>query len=273
MWLALALAILALALASQRLRRAAEVQGFHRIDPSRVDLGPGLAEAGLPHEWSARVANALARLGELSSLDEDLIERVRGELAALAFVAEVGPARVLWPDGVTVDVRFRVPVACVQSGPDFVPVARDGVILPGYWPAPPDFGLGLLPVLGPNDGSFDEALAGDVLIEDRHLDALSIAVSLREHLTPLEIDRLGRCLIDAEASPFASVDEPGAFLALDEGRRVLWGRVPRSAPPGELDEGTKWSHVLDALGYLEGPDASDWSFVDVRWDRATLGAR
>ncbi len=272
-WLLLVLALGACAVLARHLRNGAEVRGFHRVDVSRVALETAPGQVGLPAEWSASLAAQLAQLGQLSTLDDGLVERIRAEIAEMPFVLEVGEARVLWPDGVTLDVRLREPVACVLSGIDYLSVARDGTLLPGYWTMPPDFGLGLLPVIGPNDGTFDLAVPGDVLQEERHLDALSVAVSMREHLTRDEIARVGRLLIDASEAPLANVQEPGTRLKLEERRRVLWGRVPRSMAPGELPERQKWNHVMTAIGYLEGTEPTDWAFVDVRWDTATLQPR
>jgi hypothetical protein len=272
-WFVVLLGLLACAWVASGLRDSAEAKGFHRVDPTRVSLAPAGSAAGLPSEWSALLAAQLARLGELSTLDDSLVERVRAEVSRLAFVAEVGEARVLWPDGVSLDVRLREPVACVQSGLDFMLVARDGIILPGYWTEPPDFGLGYLPVLGPSDSTFDLSLPGDLLTERRHLDALSVAASMRDYLTPGEIARIGRFMIDATDADKAGVGQPGTRLWLEEQRRVLWGRVPRSMAPGELPEREKWNHVMTAIGYLEADSPLDWDLVDVRWDTATLRPR
>jgi len=270
------IAILCLCLctfAARELGHSAEVRGFHSIDAARVALDAPGGTTGCPPEWSSLVAARLCALGKLTTLDGGAQDELRAVLGDLACVSEVGEVRVIWPDGLQVEVRLREPVACVQSGSDYIPVAADGTLLPGYWSAPPDFGLGLLPVLGPGDGAFDLALAGDVLQEARHQNALSVAVSMREHLSREEIGRVGRLLIDAGSAHLASVSEAGTRLKLEQRRLVLWGRVPRSMAPGELPEAQKWAHVMAALGYLEGPEATDWDLVDVRWDTATLRPR
>lgn len=272
-WFVVLLALLALAWVLRGLRDSAEARGFHRVDPARVSLESATGSAGLPAEWTSFLAARLAQLGELTTLDEELVAKVRAEIEAAPFVAKVGEARVVWPDGVTLEVKLREPVACVLSGVDYMVVSRDGMLLPGYWTVPPDFGLGLLPVLGPNDGSFDQARAGDLVSAPRVLDALSVAASMREYLSPEEIGRIGPVLIDASEAHLSGVSEPGTRLKLDESRRVLWGRVPRSMAPGELPERQKWEHVLAAIGYLEADEPLDWELVDVRWDTATLQSR
>lgn len=267
------------------LHASAGEAGFTSIDPARVALDLPAGEAGLPPEWRGQVALHLARLGELSALDATLPERVRAALEELPFVREVGVAQVVWPDGLEVDVRLREPVACINIGEDFLPVASDGTVLPGYRPSPPDFGRGLLPVIGPVDRSLSHARPGDLLVEERHLDALSVAVSMREHLSLGDLEHIGPVVIDATHAPAAGVAEAGTRLHLEAGRRVLFGRPPSYVAPGELPEAEKWNHVVNAVGVLraEGPEGQladaqgvpfgDWDLVDVRWDVATLRPR
>lgn len=260
-----------------KLETSTEAAGYSVVDPRRVAFDLPAGDAGLPPGWEAIVAAKLARLGELSTLDEDLLDEVRAELETLPFVREVGEARVLWPDGISVPVRLREPVACICLGEDYLPVASDGVVLPGYWSSPPDFGRGLLPVIGPLDDAFRQARPGDVLDEPRHLDALSVAVSMREHLSLATLGDLGPVLIDASRADEAAVDVPGTILLLEEHRKVYFGRPPSAGAPGELPEAQKWAHLARAVDLLDpdapagGPD--DWDLVDVRWDGATLRPR
>ena len=257
--------------------------GYTAVDPSRVAFELVAGSAGIPPCWSEIVAVRIARLGELSTLDDDSIANIVEELEDLPFILEVGDAHVLWPDGLNVKIRLREPVACVCLGEDYLPVASDGMVLPGYRPTPPDFGRGILPVIGPVDETFLDWRPGDVLFEERHLDALSIAVSMREHLSRGDLDVLGPLVIDASRAERAAIDEPGTRLWLEGGRTVFFGRPPRAGAPGELPDRLKWTHLMKAVGTLgrEGRDPSasswadwsDWDLVDVRWDVPTLRPR
>ena len=277
LWLLLLLAALAFVWVVTRLEGRAAAAGFGTIDPTRVSLDLPAGTEGLPPSWREVIAARLARHGPRSAGDEDLLEEVRAELAALPFVREVGEARVLWPDGLEVAVRVREPVACVCAGEDYLPVSRDAVVLPGRYPGPPDLGRGLLPVLGPVDGSLRQVRPGDTLLLEHHLDALSVAVSLREHLSLERLAVLGPVVIDAEQARRTAVDEPGTRLLLEEHRVVLYGRTPRQDAPGELPEAVKWTHLaraLDLLVTVEGVDSGaapdDWDLLDLRWDEPTL---
>ena len=110
-----------------------------------------------------------------------------------------------------------------------------------------------------------------VLTEERHLDALSVAVSLVAHLTREESRFLGPVLIDAELARASSVDEPGTRLLLEDRRLVFFGRAPREERPGELPEAHKWAHLRRAIGALG--EGADWDLLDVRWDRGRIRYR
>jgi hypothetical protein len=265
LWLTLGLALVAFAWATSQLRSDSRAAGFTRIDPARIDFSTPGSDA-VPVEWKEHLAASLSQLGELSTLDENVVERIVARIERMSFVSAVGEARVAWPDGITVDVKLREAVACIRIGPDFLTVAADGMVLPGYRIAPCDLGLGMLPVIGPNDGSFDDFGPGDVLVEDRHFDALSVAVSMREFLSPGDLDLLGPVVIDASKASLASVTEPGTRLYLEDRRLVWFGRAPRAVAPGELPQKEKWRHLMRAIGSLSGDDPPDWDLVDVRWD-------
>jgi hypothetical protein len=254
------------------LQEDASEEGFTLLDPSRVALSSASGLNGFPPDWSEIVAAKVARLGELRIQDETLIGRILDEIKALPFVSEVGAARVVWPDGISVDVRLREPVACICLGDGYLPVSSDGTILPSSWPEPPDFGRGLLPVIGPMDVSFQHAVPGDQLHEKRHLDALSVAASMRDYLSPGDTRALGPVVIDATHADRTAVNVAGTHLYLASARDVFFGRPPSHDAPGELPVSAKWQHVMDAVNRLESA-GGDWDLLDARWDRATLRPR
>lgn len=239
------------------------------IDTRRVAIeGADWAPAG----WSDWLAARLAAHGPISSLDGEGRRVLVAEIEASPFVRSVTAEHVLWPDGLALDVELRRPVASLRTRDGrFRIVAADGMVLPGLWPTPPEHADGVLPVVGPNDGALFDLRAGDELVEERHLDALSVAVSLGVHLSAEELRFLGPVLIDAELARASSVDEPGTRLFLEDWRLVFFGRAPREARPGELPEAHKWAHLRRAIGTLG--DGADWDLLDVRWDRGRIRYR
>lgn len=268
--LALALIVASFLLGSRLAVRATDEEGVTELDPRRVSLA---APAWAPASWEGWMAARIAEAPPISTLDRASLTALVERLAAMPQVAEVVDWRVVWPDGLSLEIELRRPVACVRSGEDFLPVSADGVLLPGPSSEPPDLGAGPLPVLGPLDGSFDAWMPGDVLEEPRHLDALSVALSLERHLDARQRARLGPLVVDATHAAATSVDEPGVRLLLADRRLALFGRAPRADAPGELPAGVKWGHLIAAIARLDDEPGFDWDLVDLRWDRAPLRPR
>lgn len=251
----------------------------------RTDMAALRAGAGwVDPRWSDEAAALVAELEPIRADERDAIEELSERLRELSFVASIGAAEVIWPDGLQVELRMREPVACVHVGRHYLGLAADGTLLSGRWPAPPSRDNGFLPVLSlAPDGERDPRRAlvpGERLDEPAALDGLAVAVSLWRHLAPADLRRLGRCRIDARRARLASVEDPGTVIFL-EGRRSVWfGRSPNLGEPGELPEGSKWEQLARALALLEPdparsaePDGIDWDLVDVRWDEADLHPR
>lgn len=258
----------------ESLSRGVLESGFTTIDTRCSHLAPAPDEdtrtslhAFIDDRWNGWLAERLARLPATDSLESEGVRGLSEAVTALPFVAEVGQARVVWPDGFEIPVRLRIPVACVMSGEEYLAVSAEGVILPGPWPAPPWIGSGFLPVIGPNDRTFDRARAGDVLREARHLDALAVAISMRQSLGQQDFELMGPPLVDATRARVASVVDPGVLIRLEARRVVYFGRSPRAGMPGELPSELKWKSLGRALSTLKAGEAQrDWSLVDVRWD-------
>ncbi|HED65019.1 MAG TPA: hypothetical protein ENJ09_05625 [Planctomycetes bacterium] len=249
----------------------AEGVGFGPLDPRWLQELEAAADAVAPFRLGG--AEEDAGCAELSM-----------RLAELSFVRRVPLVRADEQRGLVVDLDLAEPVACVPVGSSFLCVDRDGVLLSGTWPTPPCVQGMPLPVIGPMRDAYDlfaAALPGDWLEESAHLDALDVALSMREHLERAERIELGRVVIDASRARIASVEEPGIRLLLENGRLVLFGRRPSTDEPGELPVELKWASVERALeldGAADGlalgsEPAFDWSVLDVRWDRPEIVPR
>jgi hypothetical protein len=276
----LACSIVALLFFLDQLRRDVEAADFTLVETDRARLdGAGWVDP----RWTDEVARRVAQLPDFSCDDRAAIERVANEVAALPFVAEVYQPEVLWPDGLRLPVRLRVPVACVRVGRQFLPVCEDGTVLSGAWPSPPGRGAGILPVIALEREDERHVRPGSVLWSAAAQDGLSVAISLWQRLASAPIQRLGRIVIDARDARRASVEEPGTVLLLEHGRRVLFGRAADTCEPGELPAEQKWALIARALELLP-PLAEDeagtgepsregdvdWELFDARWDRGEI---
>jgi hypothetical protein len=223
------------------------------------------AEPWILPEWEESLSHALAGAGLLSARDTLAIDAIVQEVAAHPFVAEVGVPEVVWPDGLLLPLRMRMPVACLQvEGGGFLPVSDDGIILPGWSSAPHSAFGGWLPVIGPHEPGLAQLLPGDRLTETRHLDALAVAITMWNHLEVQDLADLGRVFIDASRE-FGPQGMPGGVrIDLELRRRILFGRPPGTPFPGELPWEAKWRNVSRGLEALRRGD--DWDSWDVRWD-------
>ncbi len=254
------------------LQRSVEAAGFAEVDVrcSRLDAGPGFVDP----RWDDFLAIKLAELPPVDAGDRAQVQAVAAAIARLPFVAEVREPRVIWPDGLEVPLRLRRPGACVRVGHDYLAVSEEGIVLPGRWPTPPLVDGRFLPVIGPNDGRFDQVLPGERLAAPSDVDALALALSARAALSPEEFAITGPLLVDATRARAASVTEPGARILLEGRRSVHFGRVPGAGQPGELPTGNKWEHVRRALALLRPENGPrDWAVLDVRWDVADIAWR
>ena len=107
------------------------------------------------------------------------------------------------------------------------------------------------------------------LVEERHLDALSIAASFWSELEPDARRALGRILVDASTAADAGPDEPGARIRLEGPRTIWFGRSPRAENPGELPSAVKWQNLALALEATDRAGRA-WDLVDLRWDEPEL---
>lgn len=251
-----------------------------RTDRARFDAGPGW----VPPAWGEEVLALLDTCADVRADDRPAIDALAERIAGLSFVESVGTTRVLWPDGLRLELRLREPVACVHVGRKYLGVAADGMVLSGLWAAPPARDAGFLPVIDlprlDDASTRRDVVPGIVLDEPAAADGLAVAISLWSHLAPGDQRRLGRCVIDARRSRFATVEDPGTVLRLEGQRSVWFGRSPNLDEPGELPVELKWTHLARALALLE-PDPAraeqplglDWDLVDVRWDEPDLHVR
>lgn len=264
------LALVAAALVVAGLRREARARGYTAIDTRRVRLA--VAGRWIDPRWQELLAGRLARLGPVDAEDEGSLRGLVDAVRGLAFVRSVGSPSVIWPNGVRVPVELRPVVACARIGRHFQPIAEDGTVLPGRWPAPPRAGTGFLPVVGPLDAVPRDAQPSDRIDSPAFLAGLSVASSMWACLDASALERLGRVVIDASGSSQAGPEHAGVRLSLEEGREIVFGRAPCEAEPGELPVARKWRSVAEALELLASGER-DWGVVDVRWDRPELGPR
>ena len=236
-----------------------------------VDLRSSFLQRSEPWvlpEWEDALSHALAGAGLISARDTEAIEAIVEEVSTHAFVQEVGEPEVVWPDGLLLPLRMRLPVACIRvEGGGFLPVSEDGTVLPGWSSAPHTAFGGWLPVIGPHAPELASLLPGDQLGQGRHRDALAVAITMWNELDAPDLAELGRILIDASNGHAPDGLPGGVRIDLELRRRVLFGRPPGVPDPGELPWESKWRNVSAGLEALRQGEA--WDTWDARWDQPT----
>ena len=268
-WIPVGLAVLAALLGGRALSRSASERGVAVVDALRYRVHRR-GEWWHP-SWSARPEGVLGGVRELSA-DPGGVRDLRSRLERLSFVAETGPPEFLWPDGLSVPLRLREPVACLRAGDEYLPVAADGTVLDGFEHAPHEAHGAWLPVLADDPTPSEPSLRpGDVVAAPHLLDALSVAASMWESMPPERVAELGRVLIDARRSRAPDGLPGGIVLDLEGRRRVLFGRAPGSGHLGELPAELKWDGVRLALDTQRA--GAPWDLFDARWDEPTAFVR
>ena len=277
----IAVAIVALGWFLWLLEEEVDAADFTRVETSlsRVDAGAGWFDP----RWEGMVRERIAGVTPFACDDSEGLEQIAQALRTLPFVRSLSQPEVLWPDGVRVSLVLRAPIACVKIGREYLPIANDGVLLAGSWPAPPRCGQGFLPEIALEPESGQNLRVGQVLWNDAVADALSVASSMWSELENEDLARLGRSIIDARKARHASAVEPGTVIYLEDSRRVLFGRAPSTQEPGELPVEAKWLNLANALLCLPAgppleaggpptarPDDVDWELVEVRWDHPAM---
>lgn len=180
-------------------------------------------------------------LTELSLLDKGLVGKVADAFALHPWVARVNSVRKR-PDGVTVEVTYRKPVAMVKVRTDgrdgLIPVDAKGILLPTD-----DFSIAeirsYLRVEIPDISPY--ANAGVAWEDQRVLDAAQVAAAWGEHWRDLGLYRIVARVDDSD--PF---HRHSAFFELHTklGSQILWGHAPGREIDGEAKSGEKITAVL-----------------------------
>ena len=242
----------------------------YRLTAERVRLEPPPPRV-VPADLVAQVLG-----GEPASVLEDgLAERLAGGFARHPWVAGVERVEALSPAAAVVRLKYRTPVAAVVVGDGLYPIDAAGALLP-----PADFTrpaadalprvVGVDSAPGPAGTAWPDpavtgaaavcaALAGD-------WDRLDLAA-----VRPLDAsgERFWERVREAPAADAAgAAPDPRFELLTGAGSRILWGRPPGTAHPGELATDTKRRRLTrDLAGVLAGERSRGPEWADLTaWD-------
>jgi hypothetical protein len=198
-------------------------------------------------------------------LDEKLCEQLRVAFSANPWVAKVNDVRKYYPARVQVELVYRRPVCVVEIGSERLPVDVDGVLLPSEDLPTTEAAryprlVGIEKAIGTLVGRRwnDPRVAGAAQIADAFGPAweklgLEVIVPLEKGVRTVF---QGVPSDDGRRTGRENGSDPFSYeLVTRGGTRILWGRAPHSAFPGESTPAEKVGRLEEYYkehGTLEG---------------------
>ena len=240
----------------------------YRLTADRVRLEPP-PPAAVPANLTAAVLG-----GEpVSVLDRGLAGRLAEGFSKHPWIAGVERVEVLTPAAAVVRLRYRVPAAAVAAGGGLYPVDAAGVLLP-----PADFTRPAADALPRITGiETPPGPAGTAWPDAAAVGAAAVCAALADDWGRLDLAAVrpvdpaaARFWDRVRQTPGAGVHggEPRFELVTRAGSRLLWGRAPGTAHPGELATDTKRRRLTrDLAPVLAGERTRGPEWADLTaWD-------
>ncbi len=186
----------------------------------------------------------------LSIMDEGLAERLANAFSLHAWISKVRRVSKHYPARVTVELAYRRPVCMVQVTGGLLPVDVEGVLLPSADFSPIEagryprlVGVDTVPI-GP---------AGTRWGDTRVVGGAEIATVLGEAWHRLELQQI----VPLNISETGHDQRYTYELFTRKGTRIIWGRSPGNALPGDPPPEQKLARLINYAkknGTLESPD-------------------
>ena len=213
--------------AAQRLPSLGKRSEYH-VSFGQIQIHPR-PESPVPGDLLEQVERLADFHRELSILDERLTADVAAAFGKHPWVSKVVRVQKAFPASISVELEYRRPVATVQVSGLRIPVDGHAVILPMQDLSKADVdryplitNIYLKPTVKPGTVSTDPALIA----------ATKLADLLREKWSPLKLEAISATKL---ASGSTAADSIMLELRTKGGSKILWGRVPGSDHPGELE--------------------------------------
>ncbi|MBI1345824.1 hypothetical protein GC163_06000 [bacterium] len=224
----------------------------------QIQLEPPVP-AALPADFLEQVRHRGQLPEELSLLDDTLPSRLATAFAAHPWVAEVVSVRNVYPALVTVELKYRRPVALVQVPDGFYAIDEQSVLLP-----PNDFDEEDLQryIVVTGIATRPRGAAGRAWGDNGVVAAAQLAYFIGLRWKPLG---LASITLPQHASPETPIDDQLLELTTTGASRILWGRVPGTRHPGELTAEQKLGRLEKYLAEFGGFDRPQGPYeIDIR---------
>ncbi len=230
----------------------------YRLPFAHLQLEPP-APGDLPADFLEQVRLRGQFEANLSVLDPELPRKLAEAFAKHPWIEQVVSVRNVFPATVTVELKYRHPVALIQVAQGFYAVDPQGVLLP-----PTDFrgdaAERYLPVSG--IVSQPRGSAGRTWGDPAVVGAARLAEFLG-----VRWQTLGLAEIIAPTVTDAAADSEDLIFELRTvgGSKILWGRIPGSTHPGELSANQKLGRLEKYLAEFGSFDKPQGPYeIDIR---------
>ena len=200
----------------------------YRLTFQQIQISPA-PERNVPVNLVEQVEKLADGPRDLSVLDENLAANVAEAFRKHPWVAKVVRVKKMFPASVVVELEYRRPVAVVQIPGGRIPIDADAVVLPKGDFSDDEFSR--LPVIQ-NITSKPAAQPGIVWSDPALLAAVRLADLLGDKWKSLKLQAIS---VPLDPNSTTTIGDVQLELVGLGGSRILWGRVPGSDYPGELD--------------------------------------
>ncbi|MDX1970308.1 MAG: hypothetical protein SFV23_24265 [Planctomycetaceae bacterium] len=230
----------------------------YRLPFAHLQLEPP-APGDLPADFLEQVRQRGNLDVELSVLSPELPRKLAEAFSKHPWIEQVVSVRNVFPASVTVELKYRRPVALIQVAEGFYAVDAQGVLLP-----PTDFrhdaadryipvtGIATKPRGSAGRSWGDPAVAGAARLAE-FLGVRWKTLGLAEIVAPEAVD-----IKEGSADLIYELRAAG-------GSRILWGRIPGSTHPGELSANQKLGRLEKYLAEFGSFDKPQGPYeIDIR---------
>lgn len=238
----------------QQIRGEVAASDDYRLTPDEIEITP--APPWVRGDVRAEALRSAGLDGQMSILDDDLVQKIQTAFSLHPWVASVGQVSKQHPAHVDVDLTYRRPVAMVEvheNGADgLYPVDIDGVLLPSndFSPLEARSYPRLAGVESSPMGSVGSRW-GDPVVSG----GARIAAALAPHWAEWKLWSIRWIKPGAKSDPSA----PANFeLITGSGQAIHWGAAPTSEPPSEPTADQKVAELkafVDQHASLDDPAA------------------
>ncbi|MFO1020965.1 MAG: hypothetical protein U0903_09745 [Planctomycetales bacterium] len=209
----------------------------------------------VPQDFVQRVLTDSKLPETLSLLDRDLVEEVANAFRRHPWVSKVEKVHKGYPGELSVEMRYRYPVAMVRVTNRLFPIDEQGVLLPEQDFTPEE--AALYPQIT-KIASAPPLQAGQVWKDPLVKEGAQIATHLATNWKDFHLETI------AAPSPEAGEEDKSFSLWTTGHTQILWGRQNENPSSVELTAKQKLGRLIEYSSRFQGFDGRGPYYIDIR---------